>query len=194
MNRATNAHLTEDAMLRWQAGDASKAEQQHITACAECQAQAKPLADALVWFGAAARQWAEEKADATQEWRGAKASAAQEWGEARSAAAMEWGDAKLHARRRWRPLIASWASVAVILLLMFGVGLPRWKAHRNAIETQARQHQMQQELARDNALLEEVDQDVSQVVPAAMEPLSWNNSASVAGTITGSSAGKSTRQ
>ena len=31
-----------------------------------------------------------------------------------------------------------------------------------------------QEALRDNALLEEVDQDVSQEVPEAMQPLSWN--------------------
>jgi hypothetical protein len=49
---------------------------------------------------------------------------------------------------------------------------------------QQQQQQEKQELARDNALLDEVDQDVSQVVPEAMEPLSWNtaNSGSVSST------------
>ena len=46
------------------------------------------------------------------------------------------------------------------------------------MEAQVQQRQQQpdekQDLARDNALLEEVDQDVSQEVPEAMQPLSWN--------------------
>jgi hypothetical protein len=82
----------------------------------------------------------------------------------------------------------------VALLLIFGIGLPRWKAHRAAIEAQLHQQQQQQEkqeLARDNALLDEVDQDVSQVVPEAMEPLSWNTANSGAVSSTG---GKAARQ
>jgi hypothetical protein len=74
-------------------------------------------------------------------------------------------------------MFAAWATVSVALLLLFGVGLPRWKAHQVKMAAQAQQQRVQeqkQELARDNALLDAVDQDVSQVVPEAMQPLSWN--------------------
>jgi len=166
MNERTSAHFDEEAMTRWQMGDATETERAHLAGCSECQAQARPLADALSCFGAAARQWGEEKAAVAQEWRAARTAAAQEWRESKAAAA-----------RSWRSMVSAWAVVSVALMLMFGIGLPRWKAHRAAIEAQMQQRQQQQEkqeLARDNALLEEVDQDVSQVVPDAMQPLSWN--------------------
>jgi hypothetical protein len=172
MSERMNAHLSEGAMARWQMGEASEAERAHVAACAECQAQTRPLADALSWFGAAAREWGQEKAAVAQEWRESKAAAA----------------------RSWRSMVAAWAVVGAVLLLMFAFGVPRWKAHRAAIEAQVEQRQQQQEkqeLARDNALLEEVDQDVSQVVPEAMQPLSWNTAKSNA---TGATEATASRQ
>jgi hypothetical protein len=162
MNDRMSGHLSEEALMRWQMGDATDA---------ECQAQARPLQDALSWFGAAARQWGEEKAALIEEWRESKHAAA----------------------RTWRSMVGMWATVSVALLLIFGIGLPRWKAHRAAIEAQVHQQQQQQEkqeLARDNALLDEVDQDVSQVVPEAMEPLSWNTANSGAVNSTGGTAAR----
>ncbi len=183
MTERMSAHLNEGAMARWQMGDASEAERAHVAACAECQAQTRPLADALSWFGAAAREWGQEKAAVAQEWHAAKAAAAQEWRESKAAAA-----------RSWRSMVAAWAVVGAVLLLMFAVGVPRWRAHRAAIEAQVEQRQQQQEkqeLARDNALLEEVDQDVSQVVPEAMQPLSWNTAK---GNATGATDATASRQ
>ena len=80
----TSEHLNQEALLRLQMGDASEAEREHVAMCKECQAQAKPLDDALSWFGAAARQWGEEKAAVAEE---AKAAAAMQWQESKSAAA-----------------------------------------------------------------------------------------------------------
>ena len=168
-----NSHLSQEAMLRWQAGEASEVEQAHVAECAECQAQTQPLADALKWFGSAARQWGAEKAALAHEWREARAAAMQEWHES------EWRKSGSAVARSWRSMAAAWVTIAVALLLDFGIGLPRWKAHRAAIEAQVQQRQQQQaqqELVRDNALLEEVDQDVSQEVPSAMQPLSWSAS------------------
>ena len=170
MSGGTSTHLNEEAMARWQMGEASEGERAHVAACAECQAQARPLADALSWFGSAAREWGQERSAVAQEWRAAKASAVEEWRESKAAAA-----------RSWRSMVAAWTVAAAVLLLMLAVGVPRWKAHRAAMEAQVEQRQQQQEkqeLARDNALLEEVDQDVSQVVPEAMQPLSWNTAKS----------------
>jgi hypothetical protein len=182
MSGWTSAHLNEEAMARWQMGEASEAERAHIAACAECQAQTRPLADALSWFGAAAREWGQERSAVAQEWRTAKASAVQEWRESKAAAA-----------RSWRSMVAAWAVAGAVLLLMFAVGVPRWKAHRAAMEAQVEQRQQQQEkqeLARDNALLDEVDQDVSQVVPEAMQPLSWNTAKSNAAGATDATASR----
>ena len=171
MNDRMSGHLSEEALMRWQMGDATDAERAHVGVCAECQAQARPLQDALSWFGAAARHWGEEKAALIEEWQESKHAAA----------------------RNWRSTVGMWAAVSVALLLIFGIGLPRWKAHRAAIEAQVHQQQQQQEkqeLARDNALLDEVDQDVSQVVPEAMEPLSWNTANSGAARSTGGTAAR----
>ena len=171
MNDRMSGHLSKEALMRWQMGDATGAERAHVGACVECQAQARPLQDALSWFGAAARQWGEEKAALMEEWRESKHAAA----------------------RNWRNMVGMWAAVSMALLLIFGIGLPRWKAHRAAIEAQVHQQQQQQEkqeLARDNALLDEVDQDVSQVVPEAMEPLSWNTANSGAASSTGGTAAR----
>jgi hypothetical protein len=69
--------------------------------------------------------------------------------------------------------------------------LPRWQQHRAELAAQV-EHQRQQQLTADDALLEEVDQDVSQVVPDAMQPLSLNGSS---GSTTGSTRGNApTRQ
>jgi hypothetical protein len=167
MNEKTSAHFDEEALMRWQMGDAAEAEREHVAGCAECQARTRPLADSLSWFGAAARQWGEEKALASKNLRSHKPAATMSW----------------------RGMVAAWMVVSAALLLIFGIGLPRWKAHRAAIEAQVQQRQQQeakQELARDNALLEEVDQDVSQVVPEAMQPLSWNAANGGAGSATNS--------
>jgi hypothetical protein len=182
MNEMTTVHLSEEAVMRWQMGAATEAERAHVAMCTKCQAQAKPLQDALSWFGAAARQWGEEKAAVVQEWRGAKGAAAKEWRESKAAAV-----------RNWRSMAAAWALVSVALVVMFGIGLPRWKAHHAAIEAQAQQQQQQrqrQELARDNALLDEVDQDVSQVVPEAMQSLSWSSASSGGVSSTGGTASR----
>jgi hypothetical protein len=157
MNEKMTAHFDEEALVRWQMGDAAKSEREHAAGCAECQARTRSLEDSLSWFGAAARQWGEEKALASENLR----------------------ERKPVATTSWHGMVAAWVAVSVALLLVFGIGVPRWKAHRAAIEAQVQQRQQQQEnqeLARDNALLEEVDQDVSQVVPEAMQPLSWNAS------------------
>jgi hypothetical protein len=166
MNKNTSAHLSNETLIRWQMGDATEPERTHVAECTECQAQAQPLKDALNWFGTAARQWGEERAALVQEWH-----------ESRDAAVQEWRESKAAAARGWRSMAAAWALVSVVLLLIFAIGMPRWKAHQAAIEAQVqqqRQQEQKQEQVRDDALLEEVDQDVSQVVPEAMQPLSWS--------------------
>jgi hypothetical protein len=171
MNGNTSAHFDEEALVRWQMGDTAEAERDHLAGCVDCQARTRSLADSLSWFGAAARQWGEEKAVASENL----------W-ERKPAASMHW-----------RSMVAVWAMVSVALLLVFGIGLQRWEAHRAAIEAQVQQRQQQQEkreLARDNALLEEVDQDVSQVVPESMQPLSWNAANNGAVSATNSTAAR----
>lgn len=150
-----NSHLSEEAMLRWQAGGASAVEQAHIAECPQCRAQTQPLADALHWFGAAAREWGAEKAAFARTSR-----------------------VDVRASRHWGRFAAALA-VACMLLVATGIALLRWQ-QSPSVPTQARAQQQQettqQELARDNTLLEEVDQDVSQEVPSAMQPLSWSAS------------------
>jgi hypothetical protein len=150
-----NTHLSKKAMLRWQAGEASELERGHVAECTQCQAQIQPLTDALSWFGAAAREWGAERAAVPRRLQ-AVAGGVHRW---------------------YRFAIA--AALACVLLLATGVALLDWsRSHMAPMQAQAPQQQQvtQQELARDNALLDEVDQDVSQEVPAAMQPLSWSAS------------------
>jgi hypothetical protein len=70
-----------------------------------------------------------------------------------------------------------------MLLITTGIALLHWQKS-SSVPTQVRvqqpQETAQQELARDNTLLDEVDQDVSQEVPSAMQPLSWSGGATAA--------------
>ena len=141
-------HLSREAALRWQMGEASQQERAHVATCVQCQAATAPLNDALHLFGAAAR----------------------EWGDARAATAQRAPQS--HAARLGWSVIAT---VCALLLLMTGVGL-RWHSQRTALQAAAHQQQLQQELAQDNALLEAVDQEISQVVPDALSPLSGSSS------------------
>lgn len=155
MNKNTGKHLDRQAVLRWQIGDATAAECRHMVSCAVCQAEAKPLKDALQWFGAAAREWGEQKAAFPV--RRARV---------RDAAVVSW-----------RVLAGVCATVAIALLVVFGIVLPHGKSRQatnHARVQQVEQQQQQEEIASDDALLEEVDQDVSQEVPAAMQPLTWS--------------------
>ena len=132
----------------------------------------EPLKDALSWFGAAARQWGEEKARADSGVESRKGR-----GRAGVAGVQSRGGAGL---AQHVPQVGQRS--ASLFFFFSASGMPRWKAHRAAIEAQATatQQEQKQELARDNTLLEEVDQDVSQVVPEAMQPLSWNTANSSA--------------
>ena len=112
MSERTSAHFDKEAAMRWQMGEATEGERAHWVGCTECQAQTRPLADALSWFGTAAQQWGEEKATAAQEWRAARAEAEQEWRESKAVAA-----------RSRRSMSAAWAMVSVVLLLIFVIGV-----------------------------------------------------------------------
>jgi hypothetical protein len=161
MNKDTGKHLDRQAVLRWQMGDATAAECSHMASCAACQAEAKPLKDALQWFGAAAREWGEQKAAFSV--RSARV---------RDAAVVSW-----------RVLAGVCAAVTIALLVVFGIGLPHGKSRQATnhaqVQPQQIEQQQQQEIASDDALLEEVDQDVSQEVPTAMQPLTWSATGAV---------------
>lgn len=149
------SHLSQEAMLRWQASEASEVERAHVAECPECRAQTQPLADALHWFGAAAREWGAEKAALARTSR------------VDIRATLHWGR------------FAAGLAVACMLLVATGIALLRWQQSPSVpmqARVQQQQETAQQELARDNTLLEEVDQDVSQEVPSAMQPLSWSAS------------------
>lgn len=141
----SGTHLKQDEVLRWQLGEASEAERLHVATCVACQAQVQPLVQALQGFGAATRQWGEAKATMSRP----KAA-----------------PAEFHLQ--WRML----AAVCALLLIAIGMGAVRWQAHEAALHAAAIRRQAEQQLAQDNALLEAIDQDVSQVTPQALTPLS----------------------
>jgi hypothetical protein len=167
MNENTGVHLNRQAVIRWQMGEATESERSHMENCAACQAEAKPLKDALHWFGAAAREWGEQKAAFSREWGSERVA------RVRTAAVISW-----------RVLVGAGAAVTLALLVIFGIGLPHEKSQAPANQADVQQQHagqaQQQEIASDNALLDEVDQDVSQEVPAALQPLSWSATSSTA--------------
>jgi len=157
-------HLTEEMLLRVQMGDASEGARAHLAGCEQCRRQVEPLRDALRWFGSAAREFGAEKAALPRSARvGAHTWSGLSWGMSRGLAA-----------------------ACCVLLILLAVAIPRWQQHRAAVAALAQQ-QRQQQLTEDDALLEEVDQDVSQVVPEAMQPLSGNSS-SGSGSTNGTTA------
>lgn len=181
----TTPHLDREAALRWQMGDARDDERAHVAACAACQAQLQPLTEALQVFRAAAVEWSEAKSVAVPEWSDAKSVAAPAWSDARSVAAAEqkWLERKAAAGQPRRRVALSWAVACALLLTTFALGLSRWQAHQTAhqaaLQAAARLQQTRQ-LEQDDALLESIDQDVSQVLPQALAPLSEAESGTTA--------------
>ena len=143
----TSQHLTEEAGLRWQMGDATAAERAHVAQCAVCQSQTYPLAESLQLFSTAAQQWGAAKAATTPRKHVGQA-----------------------VRLGWRVI----AAVCALLLLTISIGAVRWQSRQAALQVAAQQ-QVQQQMAQDDALLEAVDQDVSQVVPDALTPLAGSS-------------------
>ena len=152
-------HLDKEAALRWQWGEVTEAERAHVAACDACRGQVEPLAQTLSTFTLAARAWGDAKAAA------APLPSAQELRHPH-AAAPGW----------WRGMAITAMAVGAMLLLVITFAMPRWRKHSvaNSAAQQAavRQQQRQQQITQDDALLEAVDQDVSQVVPQARSPLS----------------------
>ncbi len=138
MSELRELHLSDEALLRFEMNEATAEDRAHLENCPRCRSEVAELAEAVRSFGMAARQFAAEKAATTRAWRPS------------------------HAAHAWRGLAAGLALAVTMLALLLGVGMPRWQAHRAALAMHAAE-QRQQQLAADNALLEEVDQDVSQV-------------------------------
>jgi hypothetical protein len=146
-------HLDKQAALRWQWGEASDAERGHVASCAACRTQVEPLAEALSGFALVAREWGDAKAAAAQELRPAKAVLS----------------------KQWRGMAVTWAAAGALLLIIFGIGLPRWQNHQVTQQAAAHRQQREQQFTQDDALLDAIDQDVSQVVPHALSPLSGDS-------------------
>lgn len=170
MKQFVGEHLDEDAMLRWQMEDASEAEREHLADCTVCLVKAKSLKDALGWFGTAAREWG-----------GEKATMARARNDAKDAATLKWRKPKSALLLSWQSMVGVGAMVAAALLLIFGIGLPHRRSQQVPAPTTAmvqqageKQQITDNNALSDNALLEEVDQDVSQEVPAALQPLNWS--------------------
>ena len=152
-------HLDGHAVLRWQCGEVSDTERAHVAACPACQKLVRPMESALTWFGAAAREWGEAKSAVVLDPRQARP--------ARSGLSSGFGSMTL-----------AWAAVCALLLVVFGLGLPRWQARQAAQQAALHRQQAQQQITQDDALLDAIDQDVSQVVPHALTPLSVDSSQS----------------
>lgn len=140
----TSEHLADEAALRWQIGEATAAERAHVAQCATCQAQTHPLAESLQLFRTAAQEWGAVKAATTPRTH-----------------------APQHVRLSWSAI----AAVCALLLLTISIAAVRWQSRQASLQMAARQRQVQQQMAQDDALLEAVDQDVSQIVPDALTPL-----------------------
>jgi hypothetical protein len=166
------AHLDSKAALRWQWGEATETERAHMAACSTCRAQVEPLAEALGCFTLAARQWGDAKAAAAGERHPSQAAATEQWRHANIAAAQEWRAAKTAAARPRRGMAFAGAAVCSVLVVIFALGLPGWQAHQHPPQAAAYRQPAEQQKTQDDALLEAIDRDVSQVVPAALTPLS----------------------
>lgn len=107
-----------------------------------------PLQESLALFGESARLWAAEREAA----RPARLAVVSRQRRSAHAGGHLW----------------LWSAAVAMLLLMLGV--PVWRHQEQA----ARQRQ----LASDSMLLQQVDEDVSQVVPSALAPLGQSETSS----------------
>ncbi len=137
-------HLSDHELAAWQAGECSPQSASHMAECGDCRRGASRLEDALGLFGETARTWSSERLAAH----------------------------KAHmvvdpARGRGSMRQHGWVWTAAVAMMLLIAGLTTWMQEQHAAQQAAQQRQ----LASDTVLLQEIDEDVSQVVPEALAPL-----------------------
>jgi hypothetical protein len=139
-------HLPDGEPDEWQAGERSAERARHVAECAECHRSVGRMEEVLALFGETARAWSADR-PAMRQMR---------------AVPVPGGKRISGLQRGW-----VWtAAVAMLLLVLSGgtwVSVGTWLQHQQA----ARERQ----LASDGVLLQQVDEDISQVVPEALAPL-----------------------
>ncbi len=134
-------HLTEQQILAWQLNEQTLEQAAHVAECGECRAEVEGLQSSIAAFR----------------------SSMVAWSEAHESRAMRpvW----TAPRKRWLQPAFQWVAAAALLI---GVAAPLYTHH---VIEQRREEQAHQRALADQALLEQVDQEVSQTVPDTMEPL-----------------------
>ena len=137
----SGAHLTEQQVLAWQLNEQTPEQAAHVAECSECRAEVEGLQSSIAVFRSSMVAWSEAH-------------------ESRAVRPV-WNAP----RNRWFQPAFQWVAAAALLV---GVAAPFY-THR--VMEQHREEQAQQRARADQALLEQVDQEVSQTVPDTMEPL-----------------------
>ncbi len=160
----STGHLTEQQILAWQLNEQTPEQAAHVAECRECRTEVEGLQSSLAVFRSAVFAWSDGH-------------------ESRTLRPL-W----TAPRKRWLQPALQWVAAAALLA---GVAAPLY-THR--VMEQRREEQAQQRARADQALLEQVDQEVSQTVPDSMEPLadlvSWQTPSGSQRTITPSRRNK----
>lgn len=145
-------HLNTDQISEWVTGEHNPTAEKHLGECEACRSQVESLQETLAGFRSSVRGW----------------SAAQYAASQHTAFRAESLSRPLYPALYWAAAMAA-AVCALLVILVFHEGSPR---HVLINQTHS--------ATTDAALMRQVDTEVSQTVPDAMEPLmklvSWDGS------------------
>jgi hypothetical protein len=170
-NQTTNGHLTENAISRWLVEGPWREAEEHVRICRGCQASLAEAQEPLIAFRSTLLAWSEA--------RSARIGS--------TAKVFEF-PSRLNFMN-WLPAFG--VALAVAVLAAFLVGSPASHWH-HALQQQAKAPQVS-----DSALMDQVDEEVSEAVPDAMAPLTdlvaWDSGDNASTVVGGERAGTGKR-
>ena len=143
-----NEHLSPEDISRWFAGERSGEVQRHAGECEACSARLDRMESAMAEFRGSVHDWSAAQSAAAPHiaWQARQTTA---------------GDGLSHRRPPVRHLARRWILAAASLLIL-ALGPAYWHTRQQARAA---------EMARADALLQQVDAEISRAVPQTMEPL-----------------------
>jgi predicted anti-sigma-YlaC factor YlaD len=143
------AHLTHEELTNRLLDEPSMTVDAHLHDCEQCRAEMNQIRTSLGLFRSAAHSWSERAAEVDH-------------------------NVIVVAPRRTRSWTAEWAVAAALLLFLVVLPMVYWQdhgSHGKTASTPAVVNNSQAQITQDNELLSAVNNEISEGVPAPMQPL-----------------------